>query len=235
MTSPPLDLADSGDGDLDDIVNGIGRDPNADRDSDHYGPGAGGKKRKVPAFGPIGRQEDHQFPHDNIPANDSTPRIYPVRYRNPRSTAATNCSFRKALYLRRKAALITLYIDAQNAIISGATKLGPNGESPLMDVPAFEKLMLALEDMGMSDWPPDKPSWRTNWDDSGVARPKTLEQWRTKFDQRVKARAAIKPMVRGGWAPEGSFEFEMRNSGTSWRVKTPVSAHRQPLMLYEPK
>lgn len=226
MTVPTLDPVDLlGDGDPPIDPPGIGRDPNADRDSDHYGPGAGGKKRKVPAFGPLGRQDDHQFPRDSNSTSNTNgtgtdqPKTFPVRYRTPASAAATNCSFRKALYLRRKAALITLYIDAQNAIISGATKLGPNGESPLMDVPAFEKLMLALEDMGMTDWPPDKPSWRTNWDDSGSGKPKTLEQWRAKFDQRLKARAAIKPMKRGGWAPEGSFEFEMRNSGM------PIQSH----------
>lgn len=205
------------------------RNPDAERDADHYGPGAGGKKRKVPAFAPSGRNEDEDpsYPSSTKPQ----PQLFPLRYRSPRSKAATACSFRKALFLRRKAALITLYIDAQNAVIGGSAKLGPNGKSPLMDVPSFEKLMPSLEDLGMGDWPPDRPGWRTNWTEenaeqgngngTALGRVKTLEQWRTKFDQRQKEEKARKQLVRGGWFPEGSFEYERENAGAAlviWAV-----------------
>lgn len=202
------------------------RNPDAERDADHYGPGAGGKKRKVPAFAPSGRNEDEDpsYPSSTKPQ----PQLFPLRYRSPRSKSATACSFRKALFLRRKAALITLYIDAQNAVIGGTAKLGPNGKSPLMDVPSFEKLMPSLEDLGMGDWPPDRPGWRTNWAEENadnangatatLGRVKTLEQWRTKFDQRQKEEKARKQLVRGGWFPEGSFEYEQENAGVLSRA-----------------
>lgn len=189
------------------------RNPDLERDADHYGPGTGGKKRKVPAFTQtLGRSDEGP---DTKITDHPYPQTFPVRYRAPRSKAATACSFRKALFLRRKAALITLYIDAQNAVIAGTAKMGPNGKSPLMDVPSFEKLMPSLEDVGISDWPPDRPSWRTKWEETAPPRIKTLEQWKTKFAQRQRAEAARKPTVRGGWAPEGSFEFEKECEGGS--------------------
>jgi hypothetical protein len=45
----------------------------------------------------------------------------------PRSQAAKACSWRKALFLRRKAALITLFLDAQTAINSALNTKGPVG------------------------------------------------------------------------------------------------------------
>jgi hypothetical protein len=206
MNDPLLDPA------VDDDVLEIGRDPNAERDADHYGPGAGGKKRKVPTFQPPG---DSDRTHRQVSSSSSdSPKTFHVPNHSPRSLASNNCSFRKALYLRRKAALITLYIDAQNAIISGATKLGPNGESPLMDVPAFEKLMLSLEDLGISDWPPDRPGWRTHWPEEGAkSRIKSLEQWRAGFEQKKQRKASFKPITNAGWFPEGSFEFEVPSKG----------------------
>lgn len=193
-----------------------GRDPNAERDADHYGPGTGGKKRKVPAFTQtLGRQDDELSGSESDDGNQPTERqkSFPVSCRSPRSKAATACSFRKALFLRRKAALITLYIDAQNAISNGATQAGLKGPTGIMDVPSFERLMPALEDIGVCDWPPDRPTWRSRWEDSPTPKSKTLEQWRTGFDQRSRIKASRRPTVRGGWAPEGSFEFEMTSQG----------------------
>jgi hypothetical protein len=77
----------------------------------------------------------------------------------------------------------------------------------LPEVDSFEKLLPSLEDIGVGDWPPDKPEWRNGWDEQATKR--RLGVWRTKFAKRRKIREGRKEIVRGGWAPEGSFELEI--------------------------
>ena len=205
----------------DDVLDSDGgvhyRDPDAERDADHYGPGTGGKKRKVPAFTQtLGRQDEifgSSRSDDEEDDIELEPAHFALLHRAPRSKAATACAFRKALFLRRKAALITLYIDAQNAITNGSVKPGTHGLPHIMDIPTFEQLMPSLEDIDTTDWPPDKLNWRSRWEGQPATKTKTLEQWKTGFDQRLRKRSLHKPTVRGGWAPEGSFEFEMPSKG----------------------
>ena len=194
----------------------VARNPDAGRDADDYGPGAGGKKRKVPAYPQVGgKNEDQEVAFDVEVTSQPIPKstTFTPNFRLARSTSAKACSFRKALYLRRKAALITLYLDAQSATIAGSARAGSHRPS-LLEVSVFEKLIPSLEDLGIYDWAPDKPGWRNKWDDeSGSGRVKTLEQWRTAFTERQKIKTSRKSVVRGGWAPEGSFEFEMDSKG----------------------
>lgn len=173
------------------------RDPDAGRDADDYGPGAGGKKRKVPAYPQIAGkdEEDEGLVTEPIP--------FTPNYRLARSSAAKACSFRKALFLRRKAALITLFLDAQSVIIAETARAGSNRPA-LPEIPVFEKLLPALEHIGVSSWAPDQPGWRN-----------TLGNERSQ--RRTRKRVRQKPIVRGGWAPEGSFEFEMGSKSESTR------------------
>lgn len=188
------------------------RNPNADRDADDYGPGAGGKKRKVPQFPMLDRIEPSAASEidESETADPTPPTTFPTNYRRPRSDAAKACSFRKARFLRRKAAVITLYLDVQSAIIAGNGKLLQTTPT-FPDVPAFEKLLPSLEDFGVDDWPMDKPGWRNNTGEIVNAKIPVAELWRTKFDERRRMTKARKPIVRGGWFPEGSFEFEMES------------------------
>jgi hypothetical protein len=161
------------------------RDPDADRGADHYGPGAGGKKRKVPAFPQVmgaegtvfnqayddgddtldkylnsdslvGRPSPLSDPSSTVNDQRNGAKTVVTRYhrRNPTLQAQ---SFHKALFLRRKAALITLYLDAQNAILDGTIRLPKDDKNPLPPVPDFEKLIPALEDLGLNGWAADQP------------------------------------------------------------------------------
>ena len=189
------------------------RDLDADREADDYGLGAGGKKRKVPAIPTGGQNEPLEPQVSATDMNAGKPNLLSLKHRLARSTAARACSFRKALFLRRQAALIMLYLDAQSAIIAGSARLGPK-QSALPLVPAFEKLIPSLEDIGVADWAPDKPGWRNEDDGQGIIRPaKSLEAWRTLYAARRRERSLRRPVIRGGWAPEGSFEFDMGCKG----------------------
>jgi hypothetical protein len=189
------------------------RDPDADRGTDHYGPGAGGKKRKVPAFpqasGPSG--SDSTNTSDDSAKGSQSSTIFPANVKLVRSDAAKACSFKKALFLRRKAALVTLYLDAQTAV-SNATSKGKPTSANVPKVPDFEKLIPALEDLELGGWEPDNPGWRNGWVEAVTVKAKPLEGWRMGYRQR-KESSQRKAIARGGWAPEGSFEFEMASKG----------------------
>jgi hypothetical protein len=69
----------------------------------------------------------------------------------------------------------------------------------------------ALEDVGVGDWPADRPGWRNGVDDTVTRR--RLGVWRTTFAKRRKVREERKEIMRGGWAPEGSFELDIQSKG----------------------
>jgi hypothetical protein len=137
--------------------------------------------------------------------------------RRLRSIPTQSCDFRRLQFLRRKAALITLFLDATSAIKNywkDEKTAGAHTKSlvtKLPEVESFEKLLPALEDVGVGEWPPDKPEWRNGYDDQAAKR--RLGVWRTKFAKRRKIREGRKEIIRGGWAPEGSFELEVPSKG----------------------
>lgn len=145
-----------------------------------------------------------------------------------RSPQAQACAWRKSLFLKRKAALITLFLDAQTAINQALNKPPGTGQKAgstskdvkgkdkpsliLPEVAVFEQMMPALEDVGVGQWPLDQPGWRTGVE----VRDETkvhLERWRASHDQRRRDNETRKKVVRGGWIPEGSFEFEVNSKG----------------------
>ena len=179
------------------------RELNYERESNHYGPGAGGKKRKVPAFAHSSGGQDF-----DISTYQESMRPLAQRYRNYpcRAPAQKVCLLRKDLFLRRKAALITLYLDAQTAVLKGNARV-----ATLPDVPTFERLIPALEDLGVTEWEPDQPGWRKNCIEN-PQRSQVLEHWKRPYETR-RLKTLKTPVVREGWAPEGSFEFEMDSKG----------------------
>ncbi|WVQ80229.1 hypothetical protein IAT38_002334 [Cryptococcus sp. DSM 104549] len=169
-------------------------------DDDGFPAAPGGKKRKVPAFGQGGKGTEATavaVDDDDVDADDDkTPApAFVLPHRFPRTHAHSLCEFRKGLFLRRKAAFIALYIDAQTAINASALK----SKSTLPDVTSFEKLLPSLEDVGVNSWTPDRPGWRED----------RAEEWPySRLKRKRAAAAAVKKVERKGWAPEGSFEFE---------------------------
>lgn len=147
--------------------------------------------------------------------------------RRLRSIATQTCDFRRLQFLRRKAALITLFLDATSAIkqywkdekSGGSHTISKNLVTKLPEVESFEKLLPNLEDVGVGEWPADKPEWRNGWDDQPSK--KRLGVWRTKFAKRRKIIEGRKEIVRGGWAPEGSFELEVP-SKCELRLSRPI-------------
>ncbi|WWD19125.1 hypothetical protein CI109_103583 [Kwoniella shandongensis] len=163
--------------------------------------GPGGKKRKVPGAqlhvrdrSNMDTQEEDDVDTINDTTITTTPTTFPLAVRSPRSLARNLCEFRKSLFLRRKAAFIALYIDAQTAINTSPLR----SKSTLPDVSSFEKLLPSLEDIGVNAWMPDRPGWKEG----------RAQSWRTR---RCRRRRGVmrKPVERKGLAPEGSFEFEM--------------------------
>lgn len=168
-----------------------------DRDHDQYG----GKKRKVPAYPHlIGRHGD-QADHREKPLSLRPP------FKSPVSPSAHICLQRKNVFLRRKAGLLTLYLDAQTAV---KNKSIPASSIP--DVPVFEKILPALDQVGFGAWPPDRPGWRNGVENDlekpaqRVTHGRNNRRWKPLNRQ---------PVERGGWAPEGSFEFEAGSKGES--------------------
>lgn len=159
-------------------------------DDDDFPAAPGGKKRKVPAYGQVKSADE---------INDTKPSapLFPLKHRFPRTPAYSLCEFRKGLFLRRKAAFIALYIDAQTAINVSSLK----HKSTLPDVTSFEKLLPSLEDVGVNSWTPDRSGWRED----------RAESWRIRCG-RKKSGSTMR-VERKGWAPEGSFEFEMECQG----------------------
>lgn len=153
--------------------------------------------------------------------NDYTPSRNLMFHSPAKSLATRTCDFRKLQFLRRKAALITLFLDATSAIktywkdekSSSTANISKNLLSKLPAVEAFEKLLPALEDVGVGDWPADRPGWRNGVDDTVTRR--RLGVWRTTFAKRRKVREERKEIIRGGWAPEGSFELDIQSKGQS--------------------
>jgi len=220
----------------------------------------GGKKRKVPIPLVPGSEADVESGRDGADRNpprsareDTTmaaqQAAFPIIRRLPRSASAKLLAQRRALFQKRKAGMVALYLDAQGAVEakradkdkdkgdksdkdkgdSGKDSAGAKKDSasaskdssdsgspstrpmPLPDVSAFERLLPVLEDI--DTWPPDAPGWR---DGDDAARPvprRTLERWRTGFARRKRMRSERVPVVRGGWAPEGSFELDIPTAG----------------------
>lgn len=191
--------------------------PRAESDDDEGSPG---DYRTAPSTGDDGI--------DDLD-NEATAKLIKL-HRKLRPSATQTCEFRKLQFLRRKAALITLFLDATSAIKTywtdekslSSNNISKNLLSKLPEVEAFEKLLPALEDVGVGDWPADKPTWRKgtdiadeNDDDEREAAKRRLGVWRAKFAKRQKVRETRKEVIRGGWAPEGSFEFERSSKGIS--------------------
>ncbi|WVO14365.1 hypothetical protein L204_101998 [Cryptococcus depauperatus] len=96
---------------------------------------------------------------------------------------------------RTRSHSLSLYIDAQTAINASSLK----HKSTLPDVTSFEKLLPSLEDVGVNSWTPDRPGWRED----------KAELWRIRTRRK---KSFVSRVERRGWAPEGSFEFEMESS-----------------------
>lgn len=206
----------------------------------------GGKKRKVPVPLIPGSVDDADTGRDGADRNPprsaredtDTPGISPYSVcRVVRTPASRLAAQRRALFHKRKAGLVALYLDAQGAVDSSAAHLaalrsrssgGAPGAAPtsaigtspstasssrpsLPDVSTFERLLPALEDVGV--WAPDAPGWREGDDAAHPVPRRSLERWRTGFATRKRVRMERVPVVRGGWAPEGSFELEVPTEG----------------------
>lgn len=250
------------------------------------GSDGGNKKRKVPNFYlPFGRHdnegEDQGVSSEHPPADTTSLKITgtsPHTCTAPRSTTGKwramiwsrerlitrrALGFRKVQFLRRKAALITLYLDCQKALLNNPSKPPPTKspskpalpstansapaeiqsvpplakkKSPLVDVDEFERLLPGLEYFGVNDWAPDSPDWRSKWDNGNGPdgdedkqsgkKMMRLGAWKTNYERKRRAREERKPVVRGGWFPEGSFEYECPSKGRltvigseSWRTR----------------
>jgi hypothetical protein len=175
-------------------------------------PSGTNKKRKVPAF-PVSHGRDQPIDDDEDVSQPSPASRLTARYHDG-STLAKAHLIKKGRFLRRKAALITLYLDAQSAVLADAAKLGSRPLFP--DVPTFERLLPALEDVGVNEWAPDLPAWRSG-NEEEMTKVKRPERWRAAFERRRRAVVDRKPVARGGWAPESSFEFENESNGESFR------------------
>ena len=165
----------------------------------------------------------------------TAPNAITTRWSSGRLTkppATRICEFRKLLFLRRKAALITLFLDATSAIKSywkdeksgNTANMSKNLLAKLPEVDSFEKLLPALEDVGVNGWPLDHPGWRNGEDDSETV--KKYGSWKGNFAKRKRIREGRKEIVRGGWAPEGSFEFERPSKGKPATTPAPDRAHK---------
>ncbi|WVQ95029.1 hypothetical protein IAU59_002121 [Kwoniella sp. CBS 9459] len=166
--------------------------------------------------------------------SNSAPGIF-VRKNLNATKACYLREYRKGLFLRRKAAFITLYLDAHNVIknslspngttsagkskpsagtssnIGTTTGSGLNGKFP--DVSEFEKLLPVLDEIGLDAWSPDRPGWRDGDD--------KMEPVRWRRTKRTRAAHHRKPVERKGWMPEGSFEFEVEcEASKTLRAKT---------------
>lgn len=214
----------------------------------------GGKKRKVPiplvpgseADVDSGRDGADRNPprsarEDNGAVSSAGSPAFPVIRRLPQTPSAKLLASRRALFQKRKAGMVALYLDAQGAVES-KDKTGtctassspskdtaadtaapgpvPAGgaptTTPLPDVGAFERLLPVLEDI--DTWPPDAPGWRDGDDAAQPVPRRTLERWRTGFARRKRLRTERVPVVRGGWAPEGSFELDIPTFGECSRM-----------------
>jgi hypothetical protein len=178
-----------------------------------------GKKRKTPSSMQCGGRDEYSWDRHNntcLHGEDESPfqrknGKWVLNYYRARSPAAKASSWRKALFLRRKAALITLFLDAQTAVTNELKKGVEKSSLILPEVAMFEQMLPSLENIGVGEWPMDNPGWRSGSDTvtDGVA----LEHWRTGYEKRRRLMEGRKTVVRGGWAPEGSFEFEMKSEG----------------------
>lgn len=200
-------------------------------DDDDHDPQPGTKKRKGPVPAAPGSDGDIETGRDgadrNPPRsaredNDSlSTGALPIR-RLPRSAASKLALQRRTLFHKRKGALVALYCDAQGAWDAAnkpkpgdtekSSKAAPApGRPSLPDVSAFERLLPALEDMTV--WAPDAPGWREGDDAARPTPRRSTERWRTAFARRKRIRTDRVPIIRGGWAPEGSFELDYPTTG----------------------
>lgn len=189
-----------------------------------------GKKRKTPSSMQCGgrdeyswdRHTNHTCAHGQKDGDESESPFqrkngkWVLNYYRARSRAAKAGSWRKALFLRRKAALITLFLDAQTAVTNELKKGVERSSLILPEVAMFEQMLPSLENIAVGEWPMDNPGWRSGSDETGHAGAGALEHWRTGFEKRRRLMEGRKTVVRGGWAPEGSFEFEKRSEGESY-------------------
>jgi len=203
------------------------------RDADDYGPSAGGKKRKVPAFA-VAHQLDVADPQGDATRSTAKPVSAPpktAQWFSPRSPSLRAQMANKTLFLQRKAALITLYLDAQHAVIQGLIRPGVTKPS-IPDIPDFERLLPSLQDLGVGDWQPDNPGWRSMSEIDYEGRDKLgfgigikgirwtgKEKWKCQFEKRKRAVHERKEIIRGGWMPEQSFELDIPTKGM------PIIAH----------
>ncbi|RXK35069.1 hypothetical protein M231_07689 [Tremella mesenterica] len=164
----------------------------------------GGKKRKVPSLQPD-LLTTPKIRTSQLKVGNETITIYPpAQTLNHSRIHRVNLLSRNRL-LRRKAALITLYLDAQTIILTGTSNLETKPTFP--DVPMFEKLLPVLECVGVGEWPLDEDGWRYGLETSSRVI-KERDSWKTGLYKRKRECERRKPVKREGWAPEGSFEFE---------------------------
>jgi hypothetical protein len=186
-----------------------------------------GKKRKTPSSMQCGgrdeyswdRHTNHICAHGHQDGEDESESPFQrkngkwvLNYYRARSRAAKAGSWRKALFLRRKAALITLFLDAQTAVTNELKKGVERSSLILPEVAMFEQMLPSLDNIGVGEWPMDNPGWRSGSDEQ-KSPAGALEYWRTGYEKRRRLLQERKVVVRGGWAPEGSFEFESRSEG----------------------
>ncbi len=129
-------------------------------------------------------------------------------------------AFEKRLLKARKAQILGLHADAEACITASKQKL-----STVPTKEELEELAEALEYAGVTAWEGDRVGIGAGiWEGQGVRprgaegelapgedkgirwkrRGRALERW--KWLNR-------KPIKRGGWVPEGSFEYEMKSPG----------------------
>ncbi|WVR09533.1 hypothetical protein IAU60_006602 [Kwoniella sp. DSM 27419] len=186
-----------------------------ERECDDLSYGSSGKKRKGP--GHLGRgaggAHEHDLDHDADSASAKListhvqRHLFPITTRLPRTRARILADRQRELFMRRKAAFINLYLDAQQVdqAVANAKNGNPstNRKSGCPDVSEFEKLLPFLADLGAMNWPCDLPGWREGETQNVKVRKarRTRQGWG-------------KAIERKGWTPEGSFEFEMASSAS---------------------
>lgn len=189
-------------------------------EQDHSGSLSGGddvepnKKRKVP---------ESLVTAESDRTCDSTRHAANAAHRHRRQSAVHNAQlFHKALFLQRKAAFLTLFIDATHAV-----KAGAKAEHVVFpELAVLERLLLSLQYVGVGDWLPDKSSWRSGVDEPRPTVPRKGEKWRKTFEQRRRRQGA--PLAPLGHAPEGNFEFEFHSNGEGTQSIRAHSSIRRP-------
>lgn len=167
-------------------------------------------------------------------ASRAAARRIPVRKTTPARKA---CGFEKKLYKARKSQVLDLHADALACIDKQGTS---SSKAPTID--ELEELVQALEFANVTGWEGDRvgtgvgmwegqgKGWSTIKDPVAFAAAEAPEpqadrlRWRRRGRALDRARLqAREPIKRGGWVPEGSFEFE----ASSPLAKAISSRHHQ--------